>query len=220
VGSSGEFLADEIDLFNSGAGPHVQLEVLATWNTFVLPTEHAVFSVRNDTFERIHMTVANNIIVGAPRAVIVADPDAKNYTVDGDANWMTTGTDPRPLAGTIFGSDPGFAGTTFHLAAGSPAIGVASVVADPPTSEYSDDESRVNRFRPRTELRDVGAFESTTPSLDYGLEDGREAPPTEFAAAPAPRCSGCSISGSEQAVWLSLCVLGMTWLSRRVMKRR
>ena len=131
-----------------------------------------VVHLRNDTVRSgAHLT--DNAIVSFRSAVLVEAPGALNATVDGQGNWLSSGTDVGTLDKSTFGADPMLT-ASYRPAAGSPLIGAA---VDPgglaPQDEYFRDEKVTLEGRARATVKDVGAFESTTNSPPF---DGHSGP--------------------------------------------
>jgi hypothetical protein len=91
------------------------------------------------------------------------------YSVDGDNNWVTTGSDATMLTGTLSGADPMLDASYLPLS-GSPVIGKAKALgAQAPSLEYLATAST----QARASANDVGAYESGTiaPDLSSGAAD-------------------------------------------------
>ncbi len=109
----------------------------------------------------------NNAIYSLQRIFRVDDDTLSNWSASGTNNWLSEDTiDTDGLVGSVVGDDPGFTdllGRDFVPAGGSPLIGAAdSSLNDLPDKEYYLDEDTAMRFRWRTAVNDIGAFESTT----------------------------------------------------------
>jgi serralysin len=168
-----------IAMYNDTGASGLTLQTHVLYNTFIGSDSHAALvHVSNADGTPMVTAIEDNVIAGAAQAVHVED--TTHATVSGANNWMTTGSDPTPLAGTVMGADPSFvdAGAEdFHLGTGSTAIGAAtsSGLMDLPDAEYWENEIVTRMWRARLTVKDIGAFESTTngtPMGPYGPSDG------------------------------------------------
>jgi len=133
---------------------------------------HRLVNLRNDSGVSIKLHLRNNILTKIGRLYEAADPAAKNWSVDGEANWVTSGTGGLDkVASTLSGSDPGFvdaAAKDFTLRATSACLGKAVVTANAPDKEYYRDETVKLQYRARASAQDIGAFERGTAGPPVG----------------------------------------------------
>lgn len=193
-----------IAMYNDTGASGLTLQTHVLYNTFVGSDSHAAFvHVSNADGTPMVTAIDDNVIVNAGEAVHVED--STHAAVSGTNNWMTTGSDPTPLSGTVMGTDPSFidAGAEdFHLGAGSTAMGAAasSGIMDLPDAEYWENEIVTRMWRARLTVKDIGAFESTTtgtPMGPYGPTDGgTTGPGSDASTGGVPDASG----GSPQDV--------------------
>jgi len=199
-------------------GSVVQMDLTLVYNTVVgskSPNSAAVHE-RNDTVATA-AHLSDNVILDFKTVELVESPALGNSTLDGQANWVTTGTDVSTLAGSHFGTDPMISASYVPLA-GSPIINSAANISSlSPTFEYYRDETVHLMGRVRSSANDPGAFESTTSSTPFGGIDGGSddggvtggggggttVPPISGGggSTPAPGC-GCVLSGTTlPALW-------------------
>ena len=147
---------------------NLTLSIVAVNNTIIAANvQAALVHLSNADGTKMSATLSNNILYQSKTAFLIETASAG--TVSGQNNWLPTGTSVGALTGSILGSDPGLAqAAAWRLAAGSPCIGAAAAVANPPVTEYYLDESITRMYRARASARDLGAFESTTTGAGIG----------------------------------------------------
>jgi hypothetical protein len=160
-----------IAVYNDGGASNLRLAVKLLYNTFVGNGGHAALvHLSNADGTPMSADLSNNIVFGTNTPVLVED--SAHATVTGSNNWLVTGATAPGLAGSVFGSDPGFknaAQDDYTLATGGQAIGAAlDSISGAPLSEYYRDETVKRSYRQRLSAKDIGAFESTTQGPGIG----------------------------------------------------
>jgi hypothetical protein len=142
-----------------GTGQVDHMDITVVYNTIIGQPGviNSVVHHLNDSGISTAAHLSNNVVTNFKSLNEIAAP-AMPYTVDGDNNWVTTGSDTTMLSGTISGADP-MLSTTYIPLAGSPVIGAAkSLGAQNPVSQYL----ATANVQTRASANDVGAYESGT----------------------------------------------------------
>jgi hypothetical protein len=205
-----------------GTGHNQVTQVYVVHNTFVgaeviPPREQDALVAQGSAF-RFDVHAWNNAVDGFDDAWA----SSGSATLDGGANWSTTGT-AGLLPGTQLGAAALFvdAGALdFRPAVGSPLRGLAvsATVYAPivaPSAEPPRDSSALGSNQPRVAWADVGAFEFVPPSQDggEGSLDGGD-------VLPRPRglpgwAVGCRVLPPDALGWAVLVVWGCRRSRRR-----
>lgn len=161
-----------------GTGESAAMELTLIGNTIIgnqTKSTDRLINLRNDSGVSTKAHLSNNILLKLGSIYEAASPSASNWSVDGQANWVTSGTGAlTKLTATLTGSDPGFvnaAAKDYTLAASSPCLGKAASIAGLPDHEYFRDETVKLQYRLRPSAKDLGAFErgnSGAPVGPYG----------------------------------------------------
>jgi hypothetical protein len=150
---------------DEASGSPVSFSVTALYNTVIGDGAHTAFiHLSNADSTVMSASVNDNVVSGTSQPILVED--GAHATVSGKNNWLQTGAAASGLAGTLFGTAPGFtnaASDDFTLAVGSACINAADTsVGGLPTDEYYQNETSTRMYRVRASAMDVGAFEHTT----------------------------------------------------------
>jgi hypothetical protein len=176
AGSSPDNSSRILDLYNSPQGTGVRMHFNLFYNTIIGNgnSSTALVVFENDSMEFSSATVSNNIVFGITKAL--GTKGGTNWSLTGTNNWFPQGSDTAGLQNSFFGTNPGFRNPGAHdytLTANAAPVNKADVTAAVmPAWEYYKDETTVLRYRQRTKALDLGAFESTTSSPDYGVYEG------------------------------------------------
>ncbi|MBN2714324.1 MAG: hypothetical protein JXX14_00640 [Deltaproteobacteria bacterium] len=126
---------------------------------------HNLLNLRNDSIDT-HATLENNIIYNVGSIAELANVNMTNWSVVGQNNWVTAGTDVTYISNSIEGSVSPFtdvANLDFTLSENSTAVGAAeSAPAEMPVREYFLNEETICAYRERQTADDLGAFEFGT----------------------------------------------------------
>jgi hypothetical protein len=132
---------------------------------------HNLVNLRNDTVGA-YLHASNNIIYQVGNIAEAAEPNADNWGIDGENNWVSDDTSAiDALGGTIVGTDPGFTALPefdLTLTDTAEAAGKAAVIDGLPDRELAQSAEGVMAWRPRQSALDLGAFEFGTDSEAVG----------------------------------------------------
>jgi hypothetical protein len=164
---------------SDGTGTVGSMDITLIYNTIIGTSgyNNDVVHHLNDSGISTAAHLSNNVIVNVKTVNLIEAPATMNFTVDGNANWVTTGTDASRLTGTLSGADPLLdAGRVPQ--SGSPLIGKAqSLGAQNPTSQYLPTAST----QARGSANDIGAYESGTATV---LADMSVTPGADLSVLP------------------------------------
>jgi hypothetical protein len=198
-----------VAVYNDARIPGLTLDVRLVNNTFVgNGGRAALVHLSNADGTAMSAELSNNLIAGTTVPILVET--ASSATVAGRNNWLATGVDPGPLAGTVHSASPGFANPgakDFTLAAGSAAIGAAGPSASGlPDREYYRDETERAMYRSRASALDIGAFEHTTSGPGIGAYGAPLPGPAPTSPTPSGGCGNPADDGAALAgvLWVAL----------------
>jgi MYXO-CTERM domain-containing protein len=187
-----------VAVYNDTGAPNMQFHVKAIANTVVASSLKAHF-VHLSNADGTPMTAEldNNLIAGGGEPVLVET--AGKSMVSGKNNWLSIGTSPGQLTGTVLGSNPfkNAAALDFTLATGSNAIGAAAALASgTPDREYFRNEMEARMYRVRATAKDIGAFEFATMGNGIGPDDMMPPGGTGGAGPTSAATSGTGASSA------------------------
>ena len=165
------------DLYNDTGGTGIRMQLNLFYNTIIGNGGPAcLVSIHNAGLQFGGVTASNNIVYNLKTAQ--ANQGGSNWSFTGSNNWFPAGSDVAGLARTVFGTDPGFRNLSdddLALLPGGAAVGKADPnaggAAGVPGKEWYKDEVTILRYRTRSASKDLGAFESTTNTVDLGPEE-------------------------------------------------